>query len=572
MSLTLAIINAKKIWTGVGNTSSVNALGVQDERITLVSTNDEVLAKCDDCTLIIDAAHSFVMPGFTDSHCHFLDGGQRLLSVKLRDIKTQEQFSARIANFILDLPEGTWVLGGDWDHQNWGGELPNRSWLDNVAPKHPVWLNRMDGHMALANSAALAIAGVNNKTPDPSGGEIVRDISGEPTGLFKDNAMNLIVVHIPPRSPEDLDRALEAAMTYVAARGITCVHTMVTVDCADGLWPSEDILGNENFAPAYAELATYRRAHTHEKLRTRIHAALPLNSLYLLQAEVTQHGRGDKWLRVNSVKVMIDGSLGTHTAAMTEDYDDTPGYRGHLLWNMSKLEELVRQADEAQLQIKMHAIGDKGINEMLNLFERLIQSTPTRDRRLRCEHAQHFLEKDILRFANLGIIASMQPSHLADDGRWACACIGKKRLQTSWPMRSLLNYGVVLALGSDWFVTPPHPLEGIYAAVTRQTNDGSYPNGLVPEECLTIEGALIGYTKGAAWAGFEEKDFGTLEVGKFADIVLLDTDILSAPTRALLTTKVQMTIIGGKIIYNTLNDPALPKDDKGNFLDKVSFV
>lgn len=563
MPLTLAIINAKNLWTGTNNTSKANALGIKDERIVLVGTSDEVVASCDNNTLIIDAAHSFVMPTFTDSHCHFLDGGLRLLSVQLRNVTSREQFSARIADFVRDLPEGTWILGGDWDHHSWGGQLPDRSWLDDVAPKHPVWLNRMDGHMALANSAALTLAGINKETIEPAGGQIVRDLNGIPTGLFKDNAMNLIVTHIPPRSMEDLDQALDAAMNYVAARGIACVHTMVTVDCADGLWPSKE-LNDESFAAAYAELATYRRAHVQGKLRTRIHAALPLNSLALIQEQITHYGRGDAWLRVQSVKAMIDGSLGTHTAAMFEDYDDTPGYKGHLLWEISQLEELVRKADAAGLQIKMHAIGDHGIHEMLNLFERLIQSTPTMDRRLRCEHAQHFLEQDIARFAKLGIIASMQPSHLADDGRWACACIGRKRLRTSWPMRSLLNDGAVLALGSDWFVTPPHPLEGIYAAVTRQTNDGCHPEGLVPEERITMEEALVGYTKGAALAGFEEENFGTLEVGKFADIVLLDIDILNEPAEALLRTQVQMTIVSGKIVYNPTK-----KNYKGNVLDKT---
>lgn len=560
MSLTLAIINAKRLWTGADNASSVNAIGVKDERIALLGTSDQVLAQCNDRTMIIDAANAFVMPSFTDSHCHFLDGGIRLLSVQLRDVATREQFSAYIAKFVRNIPEGTWIVGGDWDHHNWGGQLPDRSWLDEVAPKHPVWLNRMDGHMALANSLALSIAGINKDTPDPAGGHIVRNSHGELTGILKDNAMNLMVSHIPPHSEEDLDRALEAAMDYVAARGIACVHTMVTVDCADGLWPSDE--SSQNFAPAFAELGTYQRAHFRGKLRTRINAALPLNALALLEEHVKHNGRGDEWLHVNSVKAVIDGSLGTHTAAMFEDYDDTPGYKGHLLWNPAKLEKLVREADAARFQIKMHAIGDKGIHEMLNLFERVIQSTPTIDRRLRCEHAQHFLKEDISRFAELGIIASMQPSHLAEDGRWACACIGKKRLQTSWPLRSLLDHGAVLALGSDWFVTPPHPLEGIYAAVTRQTKGGAHPNGLVPEERISVEEALIAYTKGAAVAGFEEKDFGTLEVGKFADIVLLDTDILAEPIEALLTTEVQMTIVGGNIVYNTMHGVSAKQHDQ----------
>jgi hypothetical protein len=490
------------------------------------------------------------MPGFTDSHCHFLDGGLRLLSVQLRDVTSREQFSQRVADFARNVPEGAWIIGGDWDHHNWGGALPDKSWLDAVAPKHPVWLNRMDGHMALANSAALTMAGLSRDTEDVVGGEILRFPDGELTGLLKDNAMNQMIEHIPPRSQSELDRAVDAAMDYVAARGITCVHTMVTVDCADGLWPRDEILGRENFEPAYTELATYEKARTENRLRTRIHAALPLNSISILKEHVAQYGRGDAWLKIDSVKAMMDGSLGTHTAAMQDDYDDTPGYRGYLLWNTPKLESLIRQADAARFQIKMHAIGDRTIHEMLDLFERLIETEAKWDRRLRCEHAQHFLPADIARFAKLGIIASVQPSHLADDGRWACACIGRKRLRTSWPMRSLLDEGAVLALGSDWFVTPPHPLEGIHAAVTRQTIDGRHPEGLVPEERISMEEALAGYTLGAAFAGGVENDFGTLEAGKFADIVILDADILSHPANALLSTKVVLTMIGAKIVYD----------------------
>lgn len=550
MSLSLAIINAKRLWTGTDKYPTADALGIKDERIVLVASSDEVLAQCGPKTKVIDASEHFVMPGFTDSHCHFLDGGLRLLSVQLRDVKSREQFTKRIADFVRKLPEGAWLLGGDWDHHSWGGNLPDKTWLDKVSPKNPVWLNRMDGHMALANSAALAIAGLNRETEDVESGEILRFPDGELTGLLKDNAMNLLMVHIPPHSQVVLDKALDAAMDYVAERGITCVHTMVTVDCADGLWPRDEILGQENFEPAYTELATYEKARAQNKLRTRIHAALPLNSVSLLKEHVAKYGRGDAWLKVDSVKAMMDGSLGTHTAAMQEDYDDTPGYRGYMLWDPEKLENLVRQADSAGFQIKMHAIGDRCIHEMIDLFEKLIKTTKPRDRRLRCEHAQHFMPADIERFAKLGIIASIQPSHLADDGRWACSCIGRKRMRTSWPMRSLLDHGAVIALGSDWFVTPPHPLEGIHAAVTRQTIDGLNPQGLVPAECISMEEALTGYTKGAAYAGGMEKDFGTLEPGKMADIVLLDRDILSEPIEKLLSTKVSMTLIGAKVVYD----------------------
>ncbi|MGG1946525.1 amidohydrolase [Trinickia sp. NRRL B-1857] len=563
MSFSLAIINAKRLWTGLtSHEPEINAIGIEGERITAIAGTKEILARCTECTEIIDAHGQFVMPGFTDSHCHFLDGGLRLLSVQLRDVSSREQFSQRVAEFVRNVPEGTWVIGGDWDHHNWGGLAPDKSWLDAVAPKHPVWLNRMDGHMALANSAALAIAGLSRDTEDVVGGEIGRYPNGELTGLLKDNAMNLVIDHIPPRSQAVLDSAVDAAMDYVAARGITCVHTMVTVDCADGLWPRKEILGQENFEPAYTELATYEKARAENRLRTRIHAALPLNSVALLKEHVDKYGRGDAWLKIDSVKAMIDGSLGTHTAAMQEDYDDTPGYRGYLLWDTSTLASLIRQADAAGFQIKMHAIGDRGIHEMLDLFEQLIRTTTAWDRRLRCEHAQHFLPDDIARFAKLGIIASVQPSHLADDGRWACSCIGFKRLKTSWPMRSLLDEGAVLALGSDWFVTPPHPLEGIHAAVTRQTIDGKHPEGLVPQECISMEEALIGYTQGAAFAGGVENDFGTLEPGKFADIAILDTDILSQPPSALLNTQVSLTMVGAKTVYDagTLKRANRPED------------
>ncbi len=550
-NFTLAIIHAK-LWTGLKHQDlAADAIGVRGENIALVGDSLTVLSRCDQATLVIDARQGMVVPGFSDCHCHFLDGGLRLLAVQLREVKTPADFAQAIAQKAAELAPGSWIMGGDWDHQQWGGSLPDKSWIDALTPLHPVWLNRLDGHMSLANSLALKLAGINSSTPSPGGGEIVRNEKGEPSGVFKDSAQNLIISHIPRRSSEENDRAVHAAMNYVAAHGVTEVHTMVTVDCACGLWP-KNLGANavaEDMEAAYEELAVYRRFHRQGLLKTRIRAALPLASWRRLRDDLEANGGGDDWLRLGCLKAMLDGSLGSHTAAMHEAYEDTPGYRGQFIWDPEILAGYIREASAAGLQVMVHAIGDRAIHEQLNMFERVARDSPQADHRFRIEHAQHIASEDIPRFARLGVIASLQMSHLADDGQWAEQAIGRKRLASSWPMKSLITSGARVALGSDWFVTRPSPLEGIHAAVSRATKDGKHPQGLIPEEKVSVEEALHGYTTGAAYASFAEHRRGSIEAGKLADLVLLDRDLRTIATEEIPQVQVLRTIIGGRVVF-----------------------
>jgi predicted amidohydrolase YtcJ len=563
--LSLIIYNVT-LWTGTTATlSAADAIGICGDTIIIIADSATVLRSKKPDTHLIDGKRGLLLPGFTDSHCHFLDGGLRLLSLRLRDVKTREEFTARVAAATHNAPRGSWILGGDWDHHSWGGTLPEKSWIDAVSPDHPVWLNRMDGHMALANSRALQIADITSMTVAMlacEGGEILCDKRGEPTGLLKDNAQNLVISHIPPRSAEENQRALEAAMSYVAAHGVTAVHSMVTVDCACGLWPKNKGRNaeEEDMTAAFSELEVYRNAHHRGALRTRIHAALPLAAWQRLRDEIHHHGRGDDWLRIGGLKAMIDGSLGARTAAMLADYSDIPQIpdthqrRGYLIWDTDILEILVHKASAAGLQVMVHAIGDLGVRTQLDIFERVTDKLlRVSDKlRFRIEHAQHIAPEDIPRFGQLGVIASLQMSHLADDGRWATAVLGEKRLATSWPMKSLRDSGARVALGSDWFVTEPSPLQGIYAAVTRRTMDAAHPEGLVPQERVSVEDALRGYTVDAAYAGFEEQRRGTLEVGKLADLVLLERDIRAIAVEDIPSTKILLTLVGGKIVHQIL--------------------
>ncbi|MGH7635774.1 MAG: amidohydrolase, partial [Gemmatimonadaceae bacterium] len=344
------------------------------------------------------------------------------------------------------------ITGGNWDHTLWGGELPQRDWIDAVTSETPVWIQRLDGHMGLANSVALRAANITSSTRDPDGGTIVRDAAGAPPGVLKDNAMELMARAVPDPAPGQFDQALDAAMSYVAEQGVTSVHHM-------GTW---------------ADLAVFERAHQAGRLRTRINAAVPLGSWERLRDRVHERGRGDAWLRIGGLKGFVDGSLGSHTAAMLEPFTDSPGDTGLLVNTVENLQAWTSAADTAGLQVVMHAIGDRAIRTYLDICERVEREHGPADRRFRIEHAQHIAPADLPRFAHLNVIASMQPYHAIDDGRWADAMIGAERSRTTYAFRSLLDSGARLAFGSDWFVAPATPLEGIYAAVTRRTLDGAH--------------------------------------------------------------------------------------------------
>lgn len=522
----LAIVNAR-VWTGDAKRPWADAVAVTGERISAVGSSAEIRKLASRATHVVDAKGMLLVPGFIDSHVHFLSGGFGLTSVQLRDAKTREEFIRRIKIHAASLPAGAWMLEGNWDHQNWGGELPNKDWIDSVTPNTPVFIQRLDGHMSLANSAALRGANVTHDTRDIDGGTIVRDPGGEPTGILKDNATSLVDRVVPDPLPAQEDAALDAAMRFVAEQGVTSVHNM-------GTW---------------RQLDAFERAHRAGRLRTRIYAAVPLSSWERLRDRVAASGRGDEWLHIGGLKGFVDGSLGSHTAAMLAPFSDTPTDTGLFVTPPDSLYAWAKGADAAGLHVIIHAIGDRANRALLDIYESVARENGPRSRRFRIEHAQHLTSADIPRFDTLGVIASMQPYHAIDDGRWADKFIGHERAKGTYAFRSLLNAKARLAFGSDWYVAPPTPLEGIYAAVTRRTLDDAHPNGWVPEQKITVEDALRAYTTGAAFAEYKEGEKGMLARGMLADIVLIDRDLTRIAPETIRDARIMLTVVGGRVVY-----------------------
>ena len=525
--VSLAVVNAR-IWTGNPKRPWAEAIAARGDRIAAVGSSAEIRKLAGANARVIDAHGQMLVPGFNDAHVHIISAGRGLSSVKLRDASTPAEFIARIKAYAKTIPKGAWITDGDWDHTLWGGELPTRQWIDSVTPDNPVWVARLDGHMSLANSAALAAAHVTKATPEVEGGLIVRDASGEPTGLLKDNAQGLVDDSMPDPPAEVVDRSFEAAMHFLAERGVTSA---------------------QNMGASWYDLAVFERAHKAGRMITRMYAVVPLATWEQLRDTVAARGHGDEWVRIGGLKGFVDGSLGSHTAAMLQPFSDSPKDSGLFVTPPESLYARTLGADKAGLQVMVHAIGDRAIRIQLDNYERVEKENGPRDRRFRIEHAQHIAPSDIPRFGSLHVIASMQPYHEMDDGRWAEPIIGHERSKTTYAFKSILDAGARLAFGSDWSVAPPTPIEGIYGAVTRETLDGKHPGGWIPEQKITVEDALRAYTSGSAYASFEDNIKGTLEPNKLADFVLIDRDLTRIPHEQIRDARIMMTIVGGRVVY-----------------------
>lgn len=523
----LVIVNAN-VRTMDRSAPRAEAIAVMGNRIVAVGSTAEIKALADVHTTVIDAQGKLVMPGFNDAHVHFTEGGRQLSLVDLRDAKTPEEFAARIKAFAAKLPKGEWVLGGRWDHENWKpNNLPAKELIDAVTPDNPVFVNRLDGHMALANSLALKLAGVTKETKDVDGGLIVRDAGGDPTGVLKDAAMDYVERVIPDASFEQKLRAAEAATNFAASLGVTSVQDM----------------------SAGTGVGVYQELLRQGKLKTRIYAGAPLPDWERLARTGIHYAFGDAMLRVGTLKGYADGSLGSTTAWFFEPYLDSPNTSGLSGAEIPVMYEHVSNADKNGLQVMVHAIGDRANATILDIFERVAKEDGARDRRFRIEHAQHLRAEDIPRFGRLKVIPSMQPVHLSDDGRWAGKRLDEKRLKGTYAFRTLLDTGAPLAFGTDWAVAPLNPFFGVYAAVTRQTADGKNPGGWIPEQKITVEEAVRCYTAGSAYAEFQENVKGTLSAGKLADIIIVSDDIFTIDPVKISQAKVLTTVMDGRIVY-----------------------
>lgn len=521
-ALDTAYVNAT-IWTGDGLPAPGSAIGVAGGRIAAIGAA-AVKAHSSRTARVVDLGGGFLMPGFIDCHTHFLIGSYLLGQPNLREAKSPAEFTRIVGEAARALKPGQWVLGGSWDAELWGGELPDRSWMDLVTPDTPVAVQRLDLHMLALNSVALKAAGIDRNTPDVPGGVIVRDKDGNPTGILKDAAMDLVKRAIPTPTETDREAIVRQGIAHGLSKGVTQVHT-TELD-----WMTHDAL---------------RRLRAKGETDMRFYSFLPLQDWEKVKALVDTEGRGDDWVRWGGLKLQYDGSLGSRTAMFYQPYDDAPGNSGMPIHKQADVQQWTNDADEAGLQITIHAIGDKANDEALDIFATAAAKNGTRDRRFRIEHAQHLSAAAIPRFARQQVIASMQPYHAIDDGRWAIQRVGAERLKGTYAFKSLLDAGAKLAFGSDWPVAPLDPLTGIAAAVLRQTIDGANPGGWLPEQKLTIAQALHAYTATNAFAGFQDDRLGRIAPGMLADFVVMDADLFAIDPAKVSATRVLRTIVNG---------------------------
>ncbi len=524
-----AFINGK-VYTVNQNQSLAQAVVVNENKIVFVGSNEDAKKLIDASTEVIDLEGKLMLPGFIDNHVHFITGGFYLLGIDLRPANSTTEFKQILKDYSEKYP-GKWITGGYWDHEKWEvNDLPTKEMIDEVVSDQPVFVDRLDGHMGVANSYALKLAGITKDTESPDGGLIVKDPrTGEPTGVLKDNAMYFVTKFIPEPSAEENYEALLTALNEAKRLGITSVQDITYGDA----------------------LTAFLKAKNEEKLTCRIFTRWPISDYKDNVEKNIKVGYGDDLIRMGSLKAFADGSLGSSTAWFFDRYDQdtmTTGLAMDIITDGS-MEKWCLDADKNNLQLSVHAIGDKANSYMLDLFEKIINENPKWDRRFRLEHAQHVRFEDIPRFAKLGVIASVQPYHCIDDGVWAEKRIGPERIKYTYPFKSFLDAEVKLCFGTDWYVAPLNPLLGIYAAVTRRTLDEKNPDGWIPEQKISVEDAIKCYTINSAYASFEENIKGSIEVGKLADLIVLSADILTIDPVKIKDASVEMTIFDGKIIY-----------------------
>jgi predicted amidohydrolase YtcJ len=513
-------------WTGDSANPTATVLAIKGDKIIYVGNDASQV----NATEQIDLNGNMVVPGFTDNHTHFLSAGYGLSSVKLKDAMTKAAFIQRISDFCKTHPGNAWIREGNWDNENWGGELPSKEWIDSVSGDHPIFISRYDGHMAFANSKAMQLAGVNASTVSPAGGVVVKNTKGELTGCFKDKAMSLIEKAIPDPTEAELEEYYKAAANYALERGVTHINDMGSY----GGW---------------MDLSTYRRVAQKNNSLIRMYSFVPLATWSRLDSFVQKNGRGDDLLKWGGLKGYVDGSLGSTTAWFHQPYLDDPKSTGLTITDTTDLRNWVIGADKAGLHVAVHAIGDRANDFILSVYQEAEKINGSRDRRFRVEHAQHVRLEAIDHFANQQVIASMHPFHLVDDGIWAYKRLDTNRLKGTYAIKTMMDKGVTVTFGSDWPVAPVDALFGVYAAVTRRTGDNKNPNGWYPDQKISIDQALRAYTQNNARASFMEGKIGVLKKGYYADFAVLDQDIKKIDPITLKEVKVLRTVLNGKEVF-----------------------
>lgn len=536
-SATLLLVDGK-IWTEDPAHPEVEAIAIDGNTIVAAGATADIMKLAGPESRIVHLGGRRVVPGFNDAHVHVMVGGEDELGVHLTSAQSAEEFRDRIAAYVKTIPKGKWILNGLWDEQRWPTRaLPTHDLIDDVTPDNPVAVSRTDLHMLVANKLAMQLAHVDRNTKDVPGGVIVRDKDGNPTGIFKDAAKDLILSVVSGPTLEEVEHDFLAMQKVAARNGVTSVQDMA-------------ISAHDTGGPL--RLRALQSLYRQGKLTVRVAEALSMSYEHQLSGLGLEADFGNSWFHIGSLKSFADGGLGASTAWFTEPYSDNPansGIASDQLRDPDKMYADFQLADRNGLQLITHAIGDRANHTILDFYERLEKEDGARDRRPRIEHAQTLLPGDIPRFAELGVIASVQPYHAIDDGRWAEGRIGPQRIKTTYAFRSLIDSGATLCFGSDWPVAPLSPLTGIYAAVTRRTIDGKNPDGWIPTEKVTVAQAVKAYTVNAAYAEGEENIKGAIKSGLLADIVVLSDDIFAIDPVQIQSVDVDLTIVDGKIVY-----------------------